>query len=114
MISVVQNPALKQFQGKRLSEVAKAWNQDPMDTLFDLLIEDKAFTDCAVFGMSEPDVALALQQPWVSIDNDSSANLARGHSRRGTPASASLWDISANPAEIRAGRKEAGARRSHP
>jgi dihydroorotase/N-acyl-D-amino-acid deacylase len=78
MVSVVQNPALKQFQGKRLSEVAKAWNKDPMDTLFDILIEDKAFTECAVFGMSEPDVALALQQPWVSIDNDSSGTSPEG------------------------------------
>ena len=78
MISVVQNPALKKFQGKRLSEVAKMLNKDPMDTLFDLLIEDKAFTDCAVFGMSEPDVALALQQPWVSVDNDSSGTSPEG------------------------------------
>ena len=78
MISVVQNPALKQYQGKRLSEVAKLLNKDPMDTLFDLLIEDKAFTNCAVFGMSEPDVALALQQPWVSIDNDSSGTSPEG------------------------------------
>ena len=78
MISVVQNPALKQFQGKRLTEVAKELNKDPMDTLFDLLIEDKAFTDCAVFGMSEPDVALALQQPWVSVDNDSSGTSPEG------------------------------------
>jgi dihydroorotase/N-acyl-D-amino-acid deacylase len=78
MIGVVQNPALKQFQGKRLSEVAKAWNKDPMDALFDLLIEDKGFTGCAVFGMSEPDVALALQQPWVSVDNDSSGTSPEG------------------------------------
>ncbi len=78
MISVVQNPPLKQYQGKRLSEVAKMLNKDPMDTLFDLLIEDKAFTDCAVFGMSEPDVILALQQPWVSIDNDSSGTSPEG------------------------------------
>jgi len=78
MVSVVQNPELKKFQGKRLSEVAVAWHKDPMDTLFDLLIEDKAFTDCAVFGMSEPDVALALQQPWVSIDNDSSGTSTEG------------------------------------
>ena len=70
MITSVQNPALKKFQGKRLSEIAKTLNKDPMDALFDLLIEDKAFTECAVFGMAEPDVALALQQPWVSIDND--------------------------------------------
>jgi N-acyl-D-amino-acid deacylase len=78
MISVVQNPALKKFQGKRLTEVAKILNKDPMDTVFDLLIEDKAFTDCAVFGMSEPDVALALQQPWVSVDNDSSGTSPEG------------------------------------
>lgn len=78
MISVVQNPALKQYQGKRLSEVAKLLNKDPMDTLFDMLIEDKAFTNCAVFGMSEADVVLALQQPWVSIDNDSSGTSPEG------------------------------------
>jgi dihydroorotase/N-acyl-D-amino-acid deacylase len=78
MIGVVQNPALKKFQGKRLSEIAKASGKDPMDALFDLLIEDKAFTNCAVFGMSEPDVALALQQAWVSVDNDSSGTSAEG------------------------------------
>ncbi|MBI3645060.1 MAG: D-aminoacylase [Acidobacteriales bacterium] len=78
MVSVVENPALKQFQGKRLTDVAKAWNKDPMETLFDLLIEDKAFTSCAVFGMSEPDVALAVQQPWMSIDNDSSGTSPEG------------------------------------
>ena len=33
----------------------------------DILIEDDAFTNVAVFGMSEPDVALALQQPWTSV-----------------------------------------------
>ncbi len=70
MITAVQNPALRKFQGKRLSEIAATLTKDPMDALFDLLIEDEAFTECAVFGMSEPDVALALQQPWVSIDND--------------------------------------------
>ncbi len=78
MIAVVQNPALKKFQGKRLTEVAAMLNKDPMDALFDLLIEDKGFTDCAVFGMSEPDVALALQQPWVSVDNDSSGTSPEG------------------------------------
>jgi dihydroorotase/N-acyl-D-amino-acid deacylase len=78
MISVVQNPALKRFQGKRLTDVASAWNKEPMEALFDLLIEDKAFTECAVFGMSEPDVLLALQQPWVSVDNDSSGTSPEG------------------------------------
>jgi N-acyl-D-amino-acid deacylase len=78
MIGAVQNPKLLALQGNRLSEVAKTWNKDPMDALFDLLIEDNAFTQVAVFGMSEPDVALALQQPWVSIDNDSSGTSPEG------------------------------------
>ena len=78
MIGVVQNPELKKFQGKRLSDVAKAWNKDPLDTLLDFLVEDKAFTECAVFGMSGPDVSLALQQPWVSVDNDSSGTSPEG------------------------------------
>ncbi len=70
-IAVVQNPVLLPLQGKRLSEVAKLWNEDPIDALCDLLIKDKAFTEVAVFGMDEPDVLLALKQPWMSIDNDS-------------------------------------------
>jgi dihydroorotase/N-acyl-D-amino-acid deacylase len=72
LIGVVKNPQLLPLQGKTLAEIAKIWNKDPMDALFDLLIEDHALTSVAVFGMSEPDVVLALQQPWVSVDNDSS------------------------------------------
>ncbi len=70
MIGAVENEKLLPVQGKRLSEIAKLWNKDPMDALFDLLIEDPS-TGVAVFGMSQPDVTLALQQPWVAIDNDS-------------------------------------------
>jgi N-acyl-D-amino-acid deacylase len=77
MIGVVQNPKLLPLQGKRLSEIAKLWNKDPMDALFDFLIEDPA-SDVAVFGMSQPDVTLALQQPWVAIDNDSSGTSPEG------------------------------------
>ena len=78
IICAVQNPKLLPLQGKTLADVAKLWNKDPMEALFDLLIEDDAFTGVAVFGMSEPDVALALQQPWVSLDNDSSGTSPEG------------------------------------
>ncbi len=78
LIGVVHNPQLLPLQGKTLAEIAKMWNKDPMDALFDLLIEDHALTSVAVFGMSEPDVALALQQPWVSVDNDSSGTSPDG------------------------------------
>ena len=71
LIGAVQNPALLPLQGKTLADIAQQRNADPIDALLDLLIEDRAYTYVAVFGMSEPDVALALQQPWVSINTDS-------------------------------------------
>src|SRR5579872_2122211 len=39
MIGAVENPALLSMQGKRLSEIATLWNEDPMDALFDFLIQ---------------------------------------------------------------------------
>jgi N-acyl-D-amino-acid deacylase len=77
-IAVAQNPELVPLQGKRLSEIATLWHEDPIDALCDFLIKDNAFTSVAVFGMSEPDVKLALQQPWVSIDNDSQGTSNEG------------------------------------
>jgi N-acyl-D-amino-acid deacylase len=77
MIGVVQNPKMLPLEGKRLSEIAKLWNKDPMDALFDFLSEDPN-AGVAVFGMSQPDVTLALQQPWVAIDNDSSGTSPEG------------------------------------
>src|ERR1035437_834435 len=71
LIAVVQNPKLLPLQGKTLAQIAKDRGKDPIETLMDILVEDDAFTENAVFAMSEPDVALALQQPWTSVDNDS-------------------------------------------
>jgi len=77
-IGAVQNPKLLSIQGKNIAEIAKMRGKDPIDTVFDILIEDKAFTGVAVAAMSESDVALALQQPWVSICNDSQGTAPDG------------------------------------
>ncbi|HEY4762228.1 MAG TPA: D-aminoacylase [Candidatus Sulfotelmatobacter sp.] len=84
MIGAVENPNLLPLQGKRLAEIAKLWNKDPMDALFDFLIQDPS-TGVAVFAMSQPDVTLALQQPWVSIDNDSEGTSPDGILGRAHP-----------------------------
>jgi dihydroorotase/N-acyl-D-amino-acid deacylase len=78
VITLVYNSKLVALEGKTLAEVGKLWHKDPMDALFDLLIEDNAQTEVAVFGMSEADVVLALRQPWVSINNDSSGTSPAG------------------------------------
>ena len=78
LIGAVQNPELMAIQGKTLAEVAALWKADPIDTIFDILVKDHAFTSVAVFGMSEPDVALAVAQPWVAFNNDSQGTAPTG------------------------------------
>ena len=78
LVSVVQNPKLLPIQGKTLAAIAKMRGTDPINTLFDILVEDQAFTECAVFAMSESDILLALKQPWTSVDNDSQGTAPDG------------------------------------
>jgi N-acyl-D-amino-acid deacylase len=78
LLCVFQNPALQPLQGKTLAQAAALRHQEPIEALLDLLIEDHAYTSVAVFGMDEPDVTLALQQPWVSVDNDSQGTAPTG------------------------------------
>lgn len=78
LIGAVQNPKLRPLQGKTLAAVAKGRKTDPITALLDLLVEDNALTSVAVFGMAEPDVILALQHPWVSINNDSEGTAPDG------------------------------------
>lgn len=77
LVSVVQNPALLPLQGKTIAQIAGEEHKDAIDTILDLLIQDPAMS-VAVSGMSEQDVALALKQPWVSIDNDSQGTAPDG------------------------------------
>jgi len=78
LITAVNNPSLLPIQGKRLDEIAAIWHEDAINALFDILLKDSAQTSVAVFGMSEPDVRLALRQPWVSVDNDASGTSPEG------------------------------------
>jgi dihydroorotase/N-acyl-D-amino-acid deacylase len=78
LLGAVHNPALRPLQGKTIAEIAKLWKKDPIDTIFDLLIQDNAYPSVAVFGMSEPDVTLALLQPWTAVNNDSEGTAPDG------------------------------------
>lgn len=78
LVSVVQNPDLRAVQGRTLAQIADGRGLDAIDALLDVLIEDRAFTYGAIFGMSQEDVSLALSQPWVSVDNDSQGTAPEG------------------------------------
>jgi dihydroorotase/N-acyl-D-amino-acid deacylase len=78
MISSVSNPKLKQWEGKRLTDVAAAWNKDPLEAMLDFIIADSARTDRVVFAMTEEDLRMAMGQPWVSFCTDATARALEG------------------------------------
>ena len=70
LISSVQNPELKQFEGKTVEAIAKSWKKSPEDTLMDFVIADNAQTGAIYFMASEGDLRTGLSQPWTSIGLD--------------------------------------------
>jgi dihydroorotase/N-acyl-D-amino-acid deacylase len=71
LISSVDNPALKQWEGKTVDDVAKAWKKSPEEALMDFVIADNAQTQAIYFIASEEDLRTGLSQPWTSIGLDS-------------------------------------------
>jgi N-acyl-D-amino-acid deacylase len=70
LISSVQNPELKPFEGKTVEDVAKSWKKSPEDTLMDFVLADHAQTGAIYFMASENDLRTGLSQPWTSIGLD--------------------------------------------
>jgi N-acyl-D-amino-acid deacylase len=70
LISLAENPELKQFEGKTVEDVAKAWKKSPEDTLMDFVLADHGQTAAIYFMASEEDLRTGLSQPWTSIGLD--------------------------------------------
>jgi N-acyl-D-amino-acid deacylase len=70
LISSAESADLKQFAGKTLDDVAKAWKKTPEDTLMDFVLADNAQTGAIYFMASEEDLRTGLSQPWTSIGLD--------------------------------------------
>src|SRR5437763_10297991 len=58
---------------------------DPLDILFDLLIEQDGSVGTVYAHHTEEDMNVALSQPWCSIGSDGSALAIEGPLRRGNP-----------------------------
>src|SRR6266487_1547776 len=58
---------------------------DPLDVLFDLLIEQNGSVSTVYAHHTEEDMNVALSQPWCSIGSDGSALATEGPLRRGNP-----------------------------
>ncbi len=75
MVNSVGADSLKQYQGKRLTEVAQMMGggRDSYDAAFDLLIADGGRTSAIYFSFNEEALRLAMKKPWVSVGQDAGA-----------------------------------------
>lgn len=70
LVTSALNPELKQYEGKTIAQIAQMQQKDPYDALMDLLIAGHDEIGAIYFSMSEEDVRVAMQQPWVSVGTD--------------------------------------------
>jgi len=70
LIASTFEDSLKYLQGKRVGEIARARNRDPVETLFDILLADHSRTGAIYFSMNEQDLQAAMQTWWVAVNTD--------------------------------------------
>jgi N-acyl-D-amino-acid deacylase len=73
-----KNEALKPLTGRSLGDVSERRGTPVEDTIIDLIIEDDSRVDAAYFLMSEDNVELGLEQPWVSLGSDAESSAPEG------------------------------------
>jgi len=69
---------LKPLTGKSLAEVAKMRGKDPVETIMDLLLEDRSRIDTIYFLMSEDNIKKQIARPWISFGSDEASQAPEG------------------------------------
>ncbi len=67
LVSGIENPDLKKFDGKTIAQIAAEQKKDPLDAMMDLILADKGQTGALYFIASEDDLRYGLQQSWTSL-----------------------------------------------
>lgn len=70
LIARLGSDSLRQFSGKRLSEISAARGTDWIETAMTLILAERNRVETLYFLMSEENVALNLQQAWMKIGTD--------------------------------------------
>ncbi len=63
----------KRFEGKRLSEIAAALGKNWAETMIDLNVDEELGLGEILFLMSEENIRLQLQQPWIKFGTDAAS-----------------------------------------
>ena len=78
MLAEVENPDLRKYEGKTMSEIGRELGKDPRDVVMDFVIADRAQSGVIISIMTEDDVRLALADPLVSVGTDAGAKAEDG------------------------------------
>ncbi|MDX6611032.1 MAG: N-acyl-D-amino-acid deacylase [Blastocatellia bacterium] len=70
MLVGLRSEKLRPLNGKTLTEVAAMRGKDEIETLLDLVLEDRSGIQVVSFTMSEENIKKELRQPWVSLGSD--------------------------------------------
>ena len=70
MVTGFTKPELKQYEGKRLAEIATAMQKDWAEVVIDLNVAENASLGEILFLMSEDNVRLQIRQPWIKWGTD--------------------------------------------
>jgi N-acyl-D-amino-acid deacylase len=73
-----KSEALKPLTGKTLAEVARMRGKDPVETIMDLVLEDRSRIATVYFMMDEDNVKKQIRQPWVSFGSDAASMAPEG------------------------------------
>lgn len=65
-----QVDSLKQYEGKRLSDIAQSMHTDWADAIIDLTIAEHNRLGQILFVASDSNVAMQIQQPWMKFGTD--------------------------------------------
>jgi len=69
---------LKPLTGKTLAEAARLRGEDPVETIMNLVLEDRSRVGTVYFMMSEENIKKQIRLPWVSFGSDAGSMATEG------------------------------------
>jgi len=68
-----KSDALKPLTGKTLAQAAKLRGEDPVDTIMNLVLEDRSRVGTVYFMISDDNIRKQIVLPWVSFGSDAAS-----------------------------------------
>ncbi len=73
-----RSEGLRKYLGRTLAEVARDRGEDPVETIMNLVLEDRSRVGTVYFMISEDNIRKQLRYPWVSFGSDAGSMATEG------------------------------------